>query len=180
MHETEPKIIKNLDKTVVRAAIFAPATRDGKVVLDADGNIMRELLLTVRPSWSKVGAGQFALAGGRLEIADFDPNFSKENVEGFGDRAWMEAGTIAVMRKVEKELNFLIDEILINFVGAFVNEAGWQTLLYKVELSEKPTVVVKNDSGGTVWSQVKDEQIALPKEMIFADHGEMIDSVLSK
>jgi len=143
--------LSDLKKYVSRAVLRVPSNHPKTGELDTN-----EILATLRPSWSKVGRYLPALPGGKIEVSDFE-DLIGEKLEDLDphliltiDQLLM-AGLAAAERELYEELGLILTSGLLSFADLNTNKSGWTTVSYVAELPEKPTLLVKPDSAGTVW-----------------------------
>lgn len=158
---------KSLEKIVVRAVIRAQD-------FNSKGEpANKEVILTLRPGWSKIGAYEPTLPGGKLEKTDFNDQLPENYPD---EEAIIAACLNAIIRELYEELGITIAPALLQFVTQTTNDAGWITYLFAADLNEKPTLQVKPDSAGTLWFS----QLALEQKRyeLFADHGFLLFEAL--
>lgn len=161
---------EKLKKTVSRGVVIVESPHPKK-----DESI-KEVLFTIRPWWSKIGANETALPGGTIEEEDLIENFDPE------DLIQLEAVyKQALIRELEEELGEEIKTLVLGatfyFLGLFENN-GWETASFLLELPEKPVVEVKADSAGTVWHS--EESLREEKENLFQDHPTIVAAAFAK
>lgn len=141
--------ITEIEKHVVRAVIRAPS------INPKTGNIHNhEILFQIRSGWSELAQYQLTLPGGKIEKKDLKeiPKIDIDNPKlDLTILQMIEVGLIAIQRKLLEELKLVIIPSLFQFVDKSTNRSGWTTWAYAASLAEKPTVVVKPDSGGIRW-----------------------------
>ena len=147
---------------VTRIALFAPDSKSVSTQLPP----IQEVVCTVRPGWSKIGAYELALPGGKIDPADYT---------GIEDREMatdIEAGARAAVREVWEELGIELAPIILQYILETTNDAGWTTLLYAAYLLEKPVLQVLPESAGSVWLDAS----AVSKGTIplFAEHAYLV------
>lgn len=143
--------------------------------------IGHEVAVTARPGWSKYGANELALPGGKIEQIDLDKAFQhfpeKEILSTPDEELLIAAAMIAVLREIEEELqpDMILREQDLHFVGISENN-GYTTYSFVMQLSRKPELRVKPDSGGTLW--LSEADLMRSKIPLFADHGKMVEESL--
>jgi 8-oxo-dGTP pyrophosphatase MutT (NUDIX family) len=144
--------VEDLGKQIARAVLIAP-----DVNRKTGEQYTQEVVYTARPGWSKVGKYEVALPGGKIEIAegDFTDVIDKDSQDNPELLITLEqmimAGLNAAEREVLEELGIPLMTGLLQFVDRSINDAGWYTYSYVGVLPEKPTVLVKPNSAGTLW-----------------------------
>ena len=168
--------VEQLDKHVARVVLRAPDLnpKTGKV------NTF-EVLYTVRPGWSKVGAYVPALPGGKIERIDFSHIIDAETFDEPFFIITLEqmilAGIEAVKREILEELNLTLAAPLIQFINSSTNAAGWTTYAYAANVPEKPSVVVKPDCAGILW--ISEERLLTGNLELLDEHLEVTRAGLS-
>jgi len=146
---------ETLKNTIARGVLRAPSIRP-----DTGEFFCNEIAATVRPPWSKQEPGAIALAGGKLEVADFhtllelgliteeqleDPDFVPSQ------ELRMRAAKVAVAREMNEELDFVLPaDMDWKGLKPIVN-GKYETIPFYADLSVKPDLAAKAESGGTLW-----------------------------
>ena len=158
------KISRSVARLVLRAPVVHPKT---------GVEIGKEVLLTLRPGWSNLGAYELTIPGGKIEPADF----AFQPVVQFSQEEFQAVGMRTAVREISEELGICVAHNLIEFVLKSTNELDWTTLVYAADLDTKPTLQVVPDSAGTLW--LPEVQLLQGFFPIFADHGEFIVAALA-
>ena len=161
---------QELKKVVSRGVIFAKSPHPKEELT------INELLFNIRPWWSKVGANEIALPGGKINPEDLPENFNLEDLEDL-ERIYKTALIRELGEELGEEIETLALAAAFYFIGLFENNA-WQSAVFAVELSEKPKVDVKAESAGTLW--IPEEQLREKKVKLFADHQIIVDAAFAK
>ena len=152
----------------------------GVVVVDSPhpkkDESIKEVLFTIRPWWSKIGANEATLPGGKIDEDDLPENFDPEDLTQL-EVAYKQA----LIRELEEELGEGIKTLVLGvtfyFLGLFENN-GWETAAFVLELPEKPEVKVKPDSAGTVW--FSEESLRAEEGDLFQDHSTIVEAAFAK
>ncbi|MFZ5376289.1 MAG: NUDIX hydrolase [Patescibacteria group bacterium] len=142
----------NLNQHVCRAVLVAP---DIKTL--PNGTVVNQVLLQYRPSWSKQYPNTLALPGGKMEERDFSYILRAAIQPGnlpFTLQEIIEAGAETTARELNEELGIILAAQELFYIGSKTNGA-WKTHAYLAQLAEKPEVVVKPDSNGVFWMEVR-------------------------
>ncbi len=157
---------KQEKKLVSRVALFAPDTKAIQPHLPP----VQEVICTIRPSWSKVGAYEMALPGGKIDSVDYD---NLKQTEMLTD---VEAGANAAARELWEELGIELAPTVLRYILESTNDSGWTTLLYAAFLQEKPALQVLPESAGTVWLDAT--AVAEGNIPLFAEHAYLVIQAL--
>ena len=147
-------------KLLVRLIIKAPSKNP------RTGEASEEIVVTVRPGWSNVGAYSMALPGGKIEKSDYIDALVSE--ESASKEELIAVAMIAIIREIKEELGLLIEKEWLIYVGSSTNEAKWTTHVLAVKLPEKPVLLVDPGSAGTLW--IDEQRIRKDSIGLFADH----------
>ena len=161
---------KELKKVVSRGVIVAKSS-DSKEELSAN-----EFLFNIRPWWSKLGAGEIALPGGKISPEDLPEDFDLEDLKDL-ELIYKTALIRELGEELGEEIESLALATVFYFIGLFENN-GWQSAVFALELSEKPRVDVKADSAGTLW--IPENRLREKEVKLFADHQGIVDAALAK
>lgn len=159
-----------LDKTVARCAVIVrekhPRTGESHTVVG----------LVNRPYWSKQGANEWSLVGGKINDSDIE-DAGIDGAQRSVDLGESEAvARRAAQREVMEEIgvDVTLDELM--YVGLFYNGA-WASALFYVLLDERPAIILSqkdspmDEIDGFVWMGTN--RVAVGGKL-FVDHETMV------
>lgn len=159
-----------LDKTVARCAVVVqekhPRTGEDHVVVST----------VIRPYWSKQGAGEKSLVGGKVNDTDIKNAEIPPNVRDLNMGQSIEIERRTAQREVEQEIGVQVPLEQLIYVGLYYN-GPWASALFYVLLDQRPPVTIgqadspMDEIDGFVWlgtEKVGDDGT------IFADHRVLI------
>ncbi|MBW7956169.1 NUDIX domain-containing protein [Patescibacteria group bacterium] len=165
-----------LDKTVARLAVLVsekhPRTNESHLVTG----------LVQRPYWSKQGASEWSMMGGRPNDKDFNV-LAKPDLTRQLTPAEVEAVTRqTAVRKAHEEVGLLVRANELNYMGMFQN-GPWATALFYMLRGQRPNITLAardlplEELDGFQWTELN---AALKGIQIFADHGIMLQEVMDE
>lgn len=154
------------NKLVVRVVITYPDQRIPKGKLEPN----RELTLTLRAGWSKIGPYKFTLVGGKVEETDYPDSVIPKSGSNQDEtlQNFISGLKNAACREVLEELGVELDASQLNFVG-WRTDNEWQSMVFSIQLPSKPSYLVKPDSAGTIHVDVTNFEANHKKDSPFGD-----------
>lgn len=148
-----------LEKKNVLSRVLIVA--NGQKVGRGDGTPMYEGLFDLRPIWSNISPTKVAIPGGKIKREDFEGILDENDINNPAFALSPEQLDLvarkAACREVREELKIELspESLAPSKPLFFTNESPpgslWHTFAYTVVLPDKPEVVVKPESAGTLW-----------------------------
>jgi 8-oxo-dGTP pyrophosphatase MutT (NUDIX family) len=165
-----------LDKTVARCAVVVqeknPRTQESHVAVG----------MVNRPYWSKQGANEWSLPGGKVNDDDINHVELQDQDRAVSLGQLEEVTRNTAKREIAEELNIEANLDQLNFVGFFQN-GEWVTALFYLLLDQRPSISLgqkedpMDEIDGFIWLGADRAAVGTA---IFADHKVQVDQAVAK
>lgn len=165
-----------LTKTVARCAVVVREKHP------RTGNTHIAVGLVNRPYWSKLGANEWSLPGGKVNDDDID-GVELENGQRSVTLGQSEEITRnTAKREIAEELDIHVSLDQLIYVGLFQN-GEWATALFYILVDERPSITIgqkedpMDEIDGFVWMGANRAAIG---SAVFADHKLLLDEAVAQ
>lgn len=137
--------------------------------------------LVNRPYWSKQGANEWSLVGGKVNDQDIEGVEISDTQRSVTMGESQEITRRTAQRELKEELNVEVELEDLIYVGLF-NNGEWVSALFYILLEERPSITIAHQEDpmdeidGFVWMGMNRAAVG---DGFFADHKLMIDEAVS-